>query len=63
MAIVAPAALFKKSLRSKLDLRYEREEMFIVQCSIVVCHRRWRFAQSFFKDAAPKAHPKMTNDN
>jgi hypothetical protein len=22
-----------------------------------------RFAQSFLKDAAPKAHPKMTNDN
>jgi len=37
--------------------------MIIVQCSIVVCHLRWRFAQSFFKDAAPQAHPKMTDDN
>jgi hypothetical protein len=31
--------------------------------SIVVGHRRWRFARYFFKDAAPEAHPKMTNDN
>jgi hypothetical protein len=37
--------------------------MVIGQRSIVVCHRWWRFAQSFLKDAAPKAHPKMTNDN
>jgi hypothetical protein len=26
-------------------------------------HWWWRFAQSFSKDAAPKAHPKMTSDN
>jgi hypothetical protein len=35
----------------------------IVQCSIVIFHRRWRFAQLLLTDAAPKAHPKMTNDN
>ena len=39
------------------------EEIVIVQCSIVICHLRWRFAQTFLTDAAPKAHPKMTNDN
>jgi hypothetical protein len=39
------------------------EEIVIVQCSIVICHRRWRFAQSFLKNDAPKAHPKMTNDS
>ena len=38
-------------------------ELFVVQCSIVICHRWLRFAQFFLKDAAPKAHPKMTNDN
>jgi hypothetical protein len=37
--------------------------MVTVQCSIVVCYRWWRFAQSFVKDVALKAHPKMTNDN
>ena len=37
-------------------------ELFVVQCSIVICHRRLRFARFLRKDAAPKAHP-MTNDN
>jgi hypothetical protein len=31
--------------------------------SMVICHRWWRFAHSFLKDAAPKAHPKMTTDH
>jgi hypothetical protein len=39
------------------------KKLFVVQCSIVVCHRWLRCAHSLFKDAAPKAHPKMTNDN
>src|SRR5262249_11376378 len=38
-------------------------EMFIVHCSIANCHRRWRFACSFIKDAAPKAPPTMTIGN
>ena len=42
---------------------FGKGEMFIVQRSIVVCHRRLCFAHLFLKDAAPKAHPKMTNDN
>jgi hypothetical protein len=37
--------------------------MVIDQWSIVICHLWWRSAQSFVKDAAPKAHPKMTNDD
>jgi hypothetical protein len=40
-----------------------REEMVIVQRSIVTCHRWLRFAQSFLRYVAPKAHPKMTTDN
>jgi hypothetical protein len=42
---------------------WEHEEMANGQCSIASCHRWWRFAQSFLKDAAPKAHPKMTIGN
>jgi hypothetical protein len=37
----------------------KREEIVIVHCSIVICHRWLRFAR-FFPKAAPKAHPKMT---
>jgi hypothetical protein len=37
-------------------------ELIVVQCSMFIFHRWWRFAQSFSKDAAPKAHPEMTND-
>jgi hypothetical protein len=43
--------------------RGKEGEMVIVECSIVSCHQWWRFAQSFSKNAAPKAHPKMTTDN
>jgi hypothetical protein len=39
------------------------EEMINDQWSIVICHRWWRFAHLFLKDGAPKARPKMTNDN
>jgi hypothetical protein len=43
--------------------RGEFGEMFNVQRSMFNCHRWLRFAHFFLKDAAPKAHPKMTNDN
>jgi hypothetical protein len=39
------------------------KKLFVVQCSIVICDRRLRFAQLFLIDAAPKGYPKMTNDN
>jgi hypothetical protein len=34
------------------------KKLFVVQWSIVACHRWLRFAQFFLTDAAPKAHPK-----
>jgi hypothetical protein len=37
--------------------------MVVGQWPILICHRWWRFARSFVKEAAPKAHPNMTNDN
>jgi hypothetical protein len=40
----------------------KKKEMVVGQCSIVIGHGWWRFAHLFL-DAAPKAHPKMTNDN
>ena len=52
-----------RGIRGQATRTPDPEEMFIVQCSIVICHRWWRSAQLFIKDAAPKAHPKMTNDN
>jgi hypothetical protein len=40
----------------------EGEEMVNGQFSIVTCHRRWRFAQSFHKNDTPKAYPKVKNE-
>jgi hypothetical protein len=38
----------------------EKRSLFDVQLSFVICGGASR---SFFTEAAPKAHPKMTNDN
>jgi hypothetical protein len=40
------------------ELKSSFEEIVIIQCSIVVCHRDGASRSFLFKDAAPKAHPK-----
>ena len=41
----------------------DQEEMFIVQCSIAVCHFRMRLRRGIFKKRVREAPPPMTNDN